>query len=104
MTKKKKHDFDIEDYIKTHKSLSRLEELERNGGRWVAKDRPHKNKKKYNRKRDRRIDFDYPFSFIFNKKNLFLYNFINCILTINHFNYFISFWNKIHYRIFTFTC
>lgn len=63
MTKRKKHDFDIEDYIKTHKSLSRLEELERNGGRWVAKDRPHKNKKKYNRKRDRRINFDCPFHF-----------------------------------------
>ena len=57
----KKHDFDFEDYIKTNKALSRLEELERNGGRWVAKDRPHKNKKKYNRKRDRRIDFDCPF-------------------------------------------
>ena len=57
----KKHDFDLEDYIKTNKALSRQEELERNGGRWVAKDRPHKNKKKYNRKRDRRIDFDCPF-------------------------------------------
>lgn len=24
--------------------------MERNGGRWIAKDRPHKNKKKYCRK------------------------------------------------------
>lgn len=61
----KKHDFDLEDYIKTNKALSRLEELEQNGGRWVAKDRPHKNKKKYNRKRDRRINFDCPFCYLY---------------------------------------
>lgn len=49
---------DVEDYIKANKAIARLEELEKNGGRWVAKDRPHKNKKKYDRKRDRRVDFD----------------------------------------------
>lgn len=44
----------IEDYIKANKKLAREEELERNGGRWVAKDRPHKNFKKYDRKRDKK--------------------------------------------------
>lgn len=58
MKKKKKHDFDMGDYIKINKRLSRLEELEKNGGRWVAVNRPHKNKKKYDRKRDRRVNLD----------------------------------------------
>lgn len=40
------------------KKLNREIELERNGGRWVAVDRPHKNKKLYNRKRDKKIDND----------------------------------------------
>ena len=56
--KLKKITFGLDDYIKANKALSRLEELERNGGRWVAVDRPHKNKKKYDRKRDRKIDSD----------------------------------------------
>ena len=55
MSRKKKID-PVTEYIRIHKMLARKEELERNGGRWVAKDRPHKNKKKYDRKRDRRID------------------------------------------------
>lgn len=53
-TKKIKMCFDVEDYIKANKRLAREEELQRNGGRWVAKDRPHKNLKKYDRKRDRK--------------------------------------------------
>lgn len=57
LKKKKKKKIDSEEYIRINKSISRLEELERNGWRWIAKDRPHKNKKKYNRKRDRKIDF-----------------------------------------------
>lgn len=61
MKKKNKKQFDIDDYIKANKAINRLEELERNGGRWIVKDRPHKNKKKYDRKKDRRIDFDCPF-------------------------------------------
>ena len=47
---------DFEEYVKVNRSLSRIEELEQNGWRWVAKDRPHKSKKIYDRKRDRRID------------------------------------------------
>lgn len=41
----------IEEYIRINKLLNRKEELEANGGRWIAKDRPHRNKKKYDRKR-----------------------------------------------------
>ena len=57
MKKKKKgrgNTISVEDYIQINRSFSRLEELEQNGWRWKAKDRPHKNKKKYNRKRDRK--------------------------------------------------
>lgn len=53
-----------EEYIKVCKSLLRLEELERNGWRWIAKDRPHKNKKKYNRKRDRKDVISNSVSFV----------------------------------------
>ena len=54
MKKQKKMVFGIEDYIKANKKLAREEELARNGGRWVAKDRAHKNLKKYDRKRDKK--------------------------------------------------
>ena len=47
-----------EDYIKIQRKINREIELERNGGRWVAVDRPWKNKKAYNRKRDKKITFD----------------------------------------------
>lgn len=59
----KKISFDINDYLKTNKALARLEELERNGGRWIAVDRPHKNKKAYDRKRDKKVDTSYPFNY-----------------------------------------
>ena len=60
---KKKMTFDEKEYIRINKSLARLEELERNGGRWIAVNRPHKNKKKYDRKRDRKINSDGLFYF-----------------------------------------
>lgn len=41
----------VEEYIRVNKALLRQEELERNGGRWIAKDRPHKNRKSYDRNR-----------------------------------------------------
>lgn len=57
--KNKKMIIGIDEYIKVNKKLAREEELLRNGGRWVAKDRPHKNLKKYDRKRDKKkFDFD----------------------------------------------
>lgn len=49
----------IEDYIKANRKASREIEIQMNGGRWVAKDRPHKNKKMYDRKRDKKnFNFD----------------------------------------------
>ena len=42
--------------------IARDEELERNDGKWVAMNRVYKNKKKYDRKRDKRVDLD-SFSF-----------------------------------------
>ena len=59
--KKQKMSIGVEDYIKANKKLAREEELQRNGGRWVAKDRPHKNLKKYDRKRDKK-KFDFSLS------------------------------------------
>lgn len=53
--KKKKEKSSFEDAIKAFKKANREIELERNGGHWIAMDRPHKNKKLYNRKRDRSI-------------------------------------------------
>lgn len=47
----------FDEYIKANRKAAREIELETNGGRWVAKNRPHKNLKKYDRKRDRKIDF-----------------------------------------------
>lgn len=42
------------DQGKILKMISRDEELIRNDGKWVATDKPHKNKKKYDRKRDKK--------------------------------------------------
>jgi hypothetical protein len=47
-----------DDYLKIQRKLNREIELERNGGRWIAVDRPHKNKKMYDRRRDRHVTFD----------------------------------------------
>lgn len=57
--KKQNMTIGVDDYIKINKKLAREEELRINGGRWVAKDRPHKNLKKYDRKRDKKnFNFD----------------------------------------------
>ena len=41
--------------IKAMKKANRELQFERNGGgQWIAVNRPHKNKKKYNRKRDKK--------------------------------------------------
>ena len=61
MAKKKKMTIGLDEYIKANKKLAREEELARNGGRWIAKDRPHKNLKKYDRKRDKK-NFDFSLS------------------------------------------
>lgn len=62
-TKKKKKVNPIEDAVKAFRKANREIELERNGGRWIAVNRPHKNKKKYNRKRDSKVDLESLFLF-----------------------------------------
>jgi hypothetical protein len=52
-TKHKKINFNDE-YIRINKEINRNLELERNGGRWIAVNRPHKNKKKYDRKQNKK--------------------------------------------------
>lgn len=50
--KKKRKKSSFEDVIKGLHLGGRLEQFERNGGgQWVATNRPHRNKKKYDRKR-----------------------------------------------------
>lgn len=48
----------MDEYLKANRKAARELELEQNGGRWIAVNRPHKNKKQYDRKRDRRVDLD----------------------------------------------
>lgn len=56
--KKKNKKISFEElYIKANRKAQREIELERNGGRWIAVDRPHKNKKKYDRKGIRSLMF-----------------------------------------------
>lgn len=60
---KKKVIINKEDYIKIQKKLNREIELERNGGRWIAINRVHESKKRYNRKRNKKINLDDSYSF-----------------------------------------
>ena len=60
--KKKKKTTIQEDVIKALKKANRELQMERNGGgQWVAVNRPHKNLKKYDRKRDKK-NFDFSLS------------------------------------------
>lgn len=54
---------EFNDYVKINKKINREIELEKNGQKWISVHKIHKNKKKYNRKRDRRVDLDCPFYF-----------------------------------------
>lgn len=51
------------DPVKILRMISRDEELERNDGKWVAMNRIYKDRKKYDRKRDKRVDLDPLFFF-----------------------------------------
>lgn len=74
MKTKKKMTIGVDDYIKANKKIAREEELLRNGGRWVAKDRPHKNLKKYDRKRDKKnFDSFLSFFYLYKYNSLFYY-------------------------------
>lgn len=57
--KKKKTAEEI--FLKAFKKANREIEMERNDGKWVSTHRIWKNKKAYNRKRDRKCDTDYLF-------------------------------------------
>ena len=63
MTQKKKRKklSQEEIFLKAFKKANREIEMERNDGKWVATHRVWKNKKAYNRKRDRKCDTDYLF-------------------------------------------
>lgn len=72
MAKKKKQGNrvgELEEYLKANRRASRIEELERNGGRWVATHRIHKNMKAYDRKRDRKIEVPFVFLLMNIKKH-----------------------------------
>ena len=71
MKKKKKKNNIQEDVIKAMRKANREIELERNGGRWIAINRPHKNKKKYDRKRDSKVDLESLY-FFFTKNKQFI--------------------------------
>ena len=74
MAKKAKKNHIGDDYIKINKKINREIELERNGWHWISIDRPHKNKKKYNRKRDKVINKNDLVSFLFKINNITLQN------------------------------
>lgn len=61
--KKRKKLSEQEIFLKAFKKANREIEMERNDGKWVATHRVWKNKKAYNRKRDRKIDSDSLFYF-----------------------------------------
>jgi len=74
--KRKKKATEQEMFIKAFRKANRELEMERNDGKWVATHRVWKNKKAYNRKRDRKFDTDYLFSVllkVFIIKNLPFY-------------------------------
>lgn len=60
--KRKKKATEQEMFIKAFRKANRELEMERYDGKWVATHRVWKNKKAYNRKRDRKFDTDYLFS------------------------------------------
>lgn len=72
MKKKKKKSSLQNDVIKAMRKANREIELERNGGRWIAVNRPHKNKKKYDRKRDSKIILESLYFFFLVKTNLLI--------------------------------
>lgn len=74
--KRKKKATEQEMFIKAFRKANRELEMERNDGKWVATHRVWKNKKAYNRKRDRKCNTDYLF-----------YCLYNAIITTNHLFY-----------------
>ena len=68
MKNKKKKPIVSDDVVKALNRANRELEFERNGGgQFVSINKIHKNKKKYDRKREKKIDFDFSL-FLFNIK------------------------------------
>ena len=61
--KKRKKLSEEEIFLKAFKKANREIEMERNDGKWIATQRVWKNKKAYNRKRDRKINSNSLFDF-----------------------------------------
>ena len=61
--KKRKKLSEQEIFLKAFKKANREIEMERNDGKWIATHRVWKNKKAYNRKRDRKINSNSLFDF-----------------------------------------
>lgn len=72
MKQKKKKLSEKDMMLKAFRKANREIELERNGGHWFATTQTWKNKKAYNRKRDRKIDSD----------GLFNYNNLSSVINI----------------------
>ena len=70
--KRKKKVSEQEMFIKAFRKANRELEMERNDGKWVATKRVWKNKKAYDRKRDRKFNTDYLF-FLFNIYHTFFF-------------------------------
>jgi hypothetical protein len=62
--KRKKKVSEQEMFIKAFRKANRELEMERNDGKWVATKRVWKNKKAYDRKRDRKFNTDYLFFYL----------------------------------------
>lgn len=74
--KKKRKQTQEQIFLKAFKKANREIEMERNDGKWVATHRIWKNKKAYNRKKDRKCETDYLFLY-FNLWQLRITSFTN---------------------------
>lgn len=65
MGNKKKKTIISDDVVKALNRANRELQFERNGGgQFVATNKVHRNKKKYDRKREKKIDFDFSLFFV----------------------------------------
>lgn len=62
--KRKRKETQEEIFLKAFKKANREIEMERNDGKWVAIHRIWKNKKAYNRKKDRKCNTNYLFFYL----------------------------------------
>ena len=89
MASKKKKLTEQEMFLKAFKKANREIEMERNDGKWVSTHRIWKNKKAYNRKRDRKCKTNYLFFIIIKEiKNRLFYQrpmlYLPCLMSEVH--------------------